>query len=369
MSAPTLIATFQPGFEPLAERDLFAAAPDARALATLAPGVWELAPSPDDPRGTRLSAALAGRPAASPVPALAFRHLHRVTIAGPIPPSLEALASALADLQTELRRGPYAVQTRLLAGAPWPGVRAIDINDAVAAALATRGPVPPYDRRNPNEIVSITLTRDRLRAGVSTAAENLSPWPGGARRFAASDASPSRAEHKLEEALELFPELLAGLEIGPSRQPRALDLGAAPGGWTQVLANLDFEVTAIDPAALSPNVLADPRVRHLRITAEQHLERSNDRFDLVVNDVRMDARDVARLLVAHRRVLSPGGRILTTLKLPERRALPVLDTALAILGDAYRVVAGRQLFHNRNEVTLLLSPLAAAPRAPTPAAW
>ncbi|MBL8785534.1 MAG: methyltransferase domain-containing protein [Deltaproteobacteria bacterium] len=363
-AATTLVATFQPGFEPLAERDLFAAEPDARALATLAPGVWELAPAPDDPRGTRLAAALAGRPVASPIPALAFRHLHRVTLTAPVPTSLDALASSLAGLQADLGRGPYAVQTRLLAGAPWPGVRAIDINDAVAAALATRGPVPPYDRRSPREIVSLTLTRDRVRAGVSTATENLSPWPGGARRFAATDASPSRAEHKLEEALELFPELLAGL----TGEPRALDLGAAPGGWTQVLANLDFEVTAIDPATLSPNVLADPRVRHLRITAEQHLERSNDRFDLVVNDVRMDARDVARLLVAHRRVLSPGGRILTTLKLPERRALPVLDTALAILGDAYRVVAGRQLFHNRNEVTLLLSPLGAAPRAASPAA-
>jgi 23S rRNA (cytidine2498-2'-O)-methyltransferase len=70
--------------------------------------------------------------------------------------------------------------------------------------------------------------------------------------------------------------------------------------------------------------------------------------------MRMDARDAARLLLAFAPFLLPNAHLLTTLKLPERGYLPVLDKAFEILAEGYRRVAARQLYHNRSEVTVLL---------------
>jgi 23S rRNA U2552 (ribose-2'-O)-methylase RlmE/FtsJ len=45
----------------------------------------------------------------------------------------------------------------------------------------------------------------------------------------------------------------------------SIDLGAAPGAWTEVLAEMTQEVViAVDPAELSAACLALPNVRHVR---------------------------------------------------------------------------------------------------------
>ena len=138
---------------------------------------------------------------------------------------------------------------------------------------------------------------------------------------------------------------------------RALDLGAAPGGWTRVLAERGLAVTAVDPAALDRAVLALPGVEHQRVTAERFLTLGPPTmYDLIVNDMRLDARDAARLLGDYASRLSPRGHLLTTLKLPEHGYLPVLDQALDLFARRYRRVAARQLFHNRSEVTALFRP-------------
>jgi len=329
-----LLATFQPGFEALAERDVRAADAKggvARILETLEPGLWLIAH--DDAR--TLAEGLAH--------AIAIRHLHPVDHDAALadPPALtQALTPLLASLDPTRS---WAVQTRFVGPRlpPWP--RAIDVNDAVAALA----PNAPYDRRDPAQVLSITIAGPRVLAGLSDTADNLSPFPGGARRFTRTEGSPSRAEHKLLEALEVF---------AFSPRGRALDLGAAPGGWTSVLAERDLEVTAIDPAELDASVRALPGVKWYRGTAERYLATRAAPVDLVVNDMRMDARDAARLLVDYRPLVARGGHVLTTLKLPERGYLPVLDQALTILESAYTRVHARQLFHNRHEITVLLAP-------------
>ena len=47
-------------------------------------------------------------------------------------------------------------------------------------------------------------------------------------------------------------------------------------------------------------------MRHVKTTAEQYLEREPDRFDLIVNDMRMDGRDSARLMVRYAPYLYAG---------------------------------------------------------------
>jgi len=327
------LVTFQPGFESLAERDVRHADSRAKMIETLEPGVWLARSGPDDS-----GAFIRGLASAT-----AIRHVHPVSVDALVS-DLASLVAAVAPLGGELAANmSYAVQTRMIG--PAMGPKAIEVNDAVAAAIAPQG--VPYDRRAPAQVISVTLAGRRVLAGVGPTRDNLSAWPGGARRFARAEGSPSRAEHKLLEALEVFAFEPKG---------RALDLGAAPGGWTKVLAERGMNVVAIDPADIDAAVAALPGVRTYRGTAERYLAARGAPVDLVVSDMRMDARDAARLLLDFRPLIAAGGHVLTTLKLPERGYLGVLDAALEILAEGFRKVAARQLFHNRNEVTLLLEP-------------
>ena len=136
----------------------------------------------------------------------------------------------------------------------------------------------------------------------------------------------------------------------------ALDLGASPGGWSRILRRKGQYVTAVDPALLDPRLAEDQAIRHLRMTAEHYLADEPDTFDLIVNDMRMDARDSARLMVGYARQIYPGGAAIMTLKLPEEGRATVVEHAWEILEEAYTIVGARQLFHNRSEITLYLAP-------------
>ncbi len=172
--------------------------------------------------------------------------------------------------------------------------------------------------------------------------------------LAAHEVLVSRSAFKLLEALETF-----GIVIRPGQ--RALDLGAAPGGWTQVLAGHGAQVTAVDPALLDPRVARLPGVTCAAMTAQAYFRVAQDRFDLIVNDMRLDARESARLMVEAAALLRPGGVGLLTLKLPERAPTTPARQALATLSRGYLRRQARCLFHNRHEVTVCLTDLRRAP--------
>jgi 23S rRNA (cytidine2498-2'-O)-methyltransferase len=142
---------------------------------------------------------------------------------------------------------------------------------------------------------------------------------------------------------------------------RVLDLGAAPGGWTRLLLEAGLQVVAVDPANLDPRLARQPRLEHYRGYAETFLEeavKTRKSFDLILNDMRMDARDAARLLAQASRCLQrDDGFVISVFKLPhatrEIDPLATLRAALALLSRSYAVVQARQLFHNRQEVTVL----------------
>src|SRR5207248_6285352 len=141
-------------------------------------------------------------------------------------------------------------------------------------------------------VISLLCSFEKAYAGISLARENLSDWPGGMRHFAQTPEQISRAEFKLLEALELF-----GLTL-PS-QGQVLDLGAAPGGWTRLLLEAGMSVVAVDPAKLDSRLARHPRLEHYRGYAKEYLEEAINRrrkFDVITNDMRMDAREAGRLL-------------------------------------------------------------------------
>lgn len=218
-------------------------------------------------------------------------------------------------------------------------------------------PEKGYRARRPQVILSVYLLRQKERfqvfAGLSTPADNLSPWAGGQCRIPRDPEAVSRAESKLLEAWEAFG--LEGLEPGA-----ALDLGAAPGGWSRVLAGKGYSVDAVDPADLDSRVLALDQVTHHRQTAGSFLARHRRaRFALIVSDMKMDAARAAALLTGCAPALKPGGGLLTTLKLGKGPGvLDEIERSLALLARAYQVRHARQLYFNRSEITVYAERLA-----------
>jgi 23S rRNA (cytidine2498-2'-O)-methyltransferase len=244
---------------------------------------------------------------------------------------------------------PFSVQTRLFIHID---IKPFEVNQVVAEAGVEQFGLT-LDVRQPQQVVSIALRSENglpvFYLGGSLASHNLSNWAGGMRRFAREEGQISRSEFKLLEAIEYF-----RLEL-PARGT-ALDLGASPGGWTRVLREFEQYVTAVDPGELDARLAKDRGIRHRRMTAEAYLASDPDPFDIIVNDMRMDGRDSARLMVGFARLLYPHGWALMTLKLPEQKREPILEHAFAILREAYTIAGARQLFHNRSEITLWLLP-------------
>lgn len=350
---------------PLAHEEVKAAT-SIRSGVELGPGVW------------LMDAALSfGELAAKwqEQPPIFVRHIHPVQrvlgLAGGAddPESLVARVMADGAVSAALDSSQtFSVQSRVLAELPY---KPFALNDPLSKALA-EATGAPVDVRAPQQIVSLTAARpasgfelaarraglfpkgernDGVAAwaltGVSRAEENLSNWAGGMHRFAREEGQVSRSEFKLLEAFDVFAIRLPGHGV-------ALDLGASPGGWTRILRQRGQYVTAVDPGELDPRVAADKGVRHKRMTAEEYLRGEPDSFDVIVNDMRMDARDSARLMLAYARHLYANGIVIMTLKLPQSGALPILRSALEILGREYRIEGARQLFHNRSEVTVYL---------------
>ena len=238
----------------------------------------------------------------------------------------------------------FSVQTRLFTDAPY---KPFDINSALADIIQTRTGAP-LDVRQPTQILSVVVADKTAYLGLSLAEHNLSDWAGGVRRFAREKGQISRAEFKLLEALEIFK-----IELPP--RGIALDLGSAPGGWTRVLRQKEQYVTAVDPAYLHASLQTDKSVRHMQMTAEDYLAQYPDTFDLIVNDMRLDARDSARLMVSYAPYLYQHGLAIMTLKLPKDNRRTAIDHSFNILKQAYHLQNARQLFHNRSEITVYLT--------------
>ena len=333
---PKLIATADASFAAAALAELKAAT--GQVVAELASGIWAV-----QLPGDFFALAEQWRQQ----PPIFVRHICPVQTILPLGKGVEVMVETAVTTFTHLLEPdwPFSVQTRVLGDLPF---KPFDINKPLGEKLAAASGVP-LDVRKPFQILSVVLAGDSAYLGLSLAVNNLSDWAGGVRRFAREKGQISRAEFKLLEALEVF-----NIELPP--RGRALDLDAAPGGWTRVLRQKEQYVTAVDPAWLHPSLQKDKGVRHLRLTAEEYLAQYPDTYDVIVNDMRLDARDSARLMGEYGRYLYPHGLALITLKLPEKRYDSALDHALNILRQQFTIAGARQLFHNRSEVTVYLTP-------------
>ncbi|WP_198407015.1 SAM-dependent methyltransferase [Nocardia terpenica] len=194
--------------------------------------------------------------------------------------------------------------------------------------------------------LSLCLTDTGLLVGTAAAAEQLSDWPGGRIRLSRSSDQISRAEFKLEEAVQVF-------GITPPADGSAVDLGASPGGWTRVLRSYGMSVWAIDPGDLDDRLRHDPGVRHVRTTAGEFFRSERQRFDMVVNDMKMAPELSCKVMLAAAERLRPGALAVLTLKLGPHRPVETVRRCLRLLDAKYTVRGARQLHHNRHEVTVV----------------
>lgn len=241
----------------------------------------------------------------------------------------------------------FAVQCRVVSGGLQYSAK--DIEVYVGEAYYNKGGIPSFsDRDIINDdiyIISILIHEGVFYVGFSRSNENLNFNSDEHRiRARAGGREISRAENKLIEALSAFNVELSG-------QGTVLDLGAAPGGWSKVLADYGYNVLAVDPAELHPDLEKDKRITHIKSKVQDiKLEKQ---LDLIVNDMNIEPQETAMIMndIAH--FLKPEGLAIVTLKLPDHAQRRIEET-VSVLKENYEVQKIRSLFHNRQEVTVLL---------------
>lgn len=200
--------------------------------------------------------------------------------------------------------------------------------------------------READQIVSVFVTGEAIYLGVSRPEENISDWSGGAIRFRKEEGQISRAKFKLLEAEYAF-----GLDFSQYRA--AIDLGAAPGGWTSLLLERGLQVTAIDPGALHPSLLRHPKLKYLRRNAANVQLEPND-YDLLVCDMSWNPKQTGKLLKELIDALQVGGTVILTVKLMHKKPFQTVKEVVKELEPELSLQRAKQLFHNREELTLFL---------------
>jgi len=200
--------------------------------------------------------------------------------------------------------------------------------------------------QQPQLIVAVFAHEDQLLIGFATPEEMGSDWPGGAIRFQREAEQISRAKFKLLEAEKVF-----GLDY--SKYKSAIDVGAAPGGWTSLLLERGLKVTAIDPAAMDERIVKHPGLTHLRMNASA-VKLPKASHDLLVCDMSWSPLEMSKLILQLKAALKSHGFAIITVKLMHKKALQSIREVKDRLSSAFTILAAKQLFHNREEITLFL---------------
>jgi 23S rRNA (cytidine2498-2'-O)-methyltransferase len=256
---------------------------------------------------------------------------------GEVPPGHELAELILA----ELPRHPQALAVQTWTDGASSGGSYYHL---LEPALAERG--IEVSRAGQEFVVSCFASKKNVLIGLNRLEHSLSDWPGGRMRLARSDDRVSRSEFKLEEAIETF-------DLQLPEGGKALDLGASPGGWTRILRQHGQQVWSIDPGDLDRRVAADRGVHHVATTAGEFFRRNQLRFDVVVNDMRMDQLMSARVMLDAVPHLHRGALAVVTLKGGARNPLDAARRAMDVLRKNYDIHTARQLHHNRNELTVI----------------
>lgn len=208
------------------------------------------------------------------------------------------------------------------------------------------------DSRAPKRL-HVCLTDAQTALIGETTVSSASPWPGGIARLRFPSAAPSRSTLKLEEALlTLLDEGERERWLKPGMT--AVDLGAAPGGWTYQLVRRSIHVTAVDNGPIASSLLDSGIVTHLRADGFQY--RPAKSVDWLVCDMVEQPRRVAARIGEW---LANGWcqHAIFNLKLPMKKRYDEVNLCHAVIADAVSAAGrrfewrARHLYHDREEIT------------------
>jgi 23S rRNA (cytidine2498-2'-O)-methyltransferase len=368
-----LVAQCRAGFEPEAAADLRQLASDARSEveidASSACGFvvasvrdfearrWQRALASAQPVFVRAlfvgtgphslfdAAATPGRPdRVAPLTALTEAFCNEIPLAGLLPATVRS--TQYASLRIEV---PDTNEGKALSGL----ARALE--SRLAASLRSRGVLAGIDDAGAAAAGANlhVFLADGAHAYVGASVPPwASRWPMGIPRLRMPGSAPSRSTLKLSEAIVTFLGNRESELLRPGM--RAVDLGAAPGGWTWQLAHRGLRVTAIDNGPLKGAVRDDPLVTHLRADGLTYVPKRS--VDWMTCDI---VEQPARIAMLVARWIGEGHarHAIFNLKLPMKKRYDEVQRCAAIIREALarlRVqhrLALRQLYHDREEVT------------------
>lgn len=197
------------------------------------------------------------------------------------------------------------------------------------------------------------LDSARAYLGVSPS-DNHSPHFMGILRLKFPPKAPSRSTLKLDEAFKQFltsAQRQRYLQEGMS----AVDLGAAPGGWSYQFVRRNIRVFAVDNGPMNDELMATGLVTHAREDGFRY--QPPHPVDWLVCDMVERPKKVAELMavwVKQRRARFA----LFNLKLPMKKRYAHIEECFdgirQVMDDARYSLAAKQLYHDREEITVLL---------------
>lgn len=209
-----------------------------------------------------------------------------------------------------------------------------------------------FDRKSQWRLHLVFMTGTEAYVGVSPS-NNSSSWPMGIPRLRLPKEAPSRATLKLEEAWHHFipaedwdKRLASGM--------KAVDLGAAPGGWTWQLVQRGMYVEAVDNGPMDKNLLESGQV--LQMLTDGFLYEPKRPVDWLVCDIVDKPARVSSMVT---RWFAKGycREAIFNLKLPMKQRYSEVKkckermvSELQSLGMNVELEF-KQLYHDREEVT------------------
>ncbi|ACE83488.1 23S rRNA (cytidine(2498)-2'-O)-methyltransferase RlmM [Cellvibrio japonicus] len=268
----------------------------------------------------------------------------------------------LSDLPVTDRVSPLLEAARALPKTSDLTGETVDTNEGKALSALVKKFLLPFgkaldahkclDRKSPWRLHLVFLSGTEAYLGVAPV-NNSSAWPMGIPRLRLPKSAPSRATLKLEEAWHHFiPAADWDRRLAPGM--RAVDLGAAPGGWTWQLVQRSIYVEAIDNGPMDKDLLDSGLVTH--VLADGFLFEPKKPVDWLVCDIVDKPARVSSMVI---KWFSKGHcrQAIFNLKLPmKQRYMEVQKCRTRILGELGSLgmraeLDFKQLYHDREEVT------------------
>jgi len=245
----------------------------------------------------------------------------------------DSLPAFIQQLETYL---PSNTVVRTHAHPPSLSAHILDYIDG-SSTLSARG-VSSSPTQFCTLLVAVSLECDKIGWGIFTIDQyrDTIARPGDGDPLPEFELNFNRAELKMAEACQLLTPAEENFLFPKSRaELLAVDVGAAPGGWTGYLASLTkcpTSVVAIDPAQLEKGVAERQNIIHLKHKAQDVAggmltqaatsltgQDWREKYRLLVCDSNTDVRDTLKELVLPLAGdLLPGGLLILTLKLKRR---------------------------------------------------